>query len=206
MQTPDAPRSPTRAFTEAMAGGEEKLERPTPAAAFSRARAIFRAGGRIDMGALATETGVARATLYRWTGDRDRLLADLVIAELGELISGLDRTTRGSGPERLARVAARFHTTVADNPMLHRLLEHEGDHGLNLLTSPDGLVRPRIVGLVTDLIQREAEERGYKPPADPALLADAMVALGERFLYHSGGPQTKPDPTQLAFGLLLREK
>ena len=64
---------------------------------------MFRAGGRIDMVALAGELGVARATLYRWTGDRDRLLADLCMSELEAIIDHLDRTTRGAGADRVGQ-------------------------------------------------------------------------------------------------------
>ena len=35
-------------------------------------------GERVDMLALASELGVSRATIYRWTGDRERLLADVL--------------------------------------------------------------------------------------------------------------------------------
>jgi hypothetical protein len=36
---------------------------------------------------------------------------------------------------------------------------------------------------------------------------DAMVSLGERFLYNNGDPGMNPDPAnaQLAYNLLLRE-
>jgi AcrR family transcriptional regulator len=201
------PHHASRAYTEAKAGAEETRVRPTPAAAFAHARAIFRAGGRIDMVALAAEVGVARATLYRWTGDRDRLLADLCMAELEAIIDYLDRTTRGTGAKRVGRVASGFLEILSDNPVLQRFLTHEGEHGLGLVTAPDGHVRPRIVDLVVRLIEREASDRGYRPPADPGMLADAMVSLGERFLYHNGDPGMNPDPAnaQLAYNLLLRE-
>lgn len=50
----------------------------TPAAAFLAARRMYLKGQRIDMLALAAELGVSRATLYRWTGPRERLLADIL--------------------------------------------------------------------------------------------------------------------------------
>jgi hypothetical protein len=43
-------------------------------------------------------------------------------------------------------------------------------------------VRPHLVAALTERIEREAQ-RGYRPPADPRVLADGIVALGERFLY-----------------------
>ena len=46
----------------------------TRALAFDTARHRIRTGHKLDMVALAADLGV---TLYRWTGDRDRLLADV---------------------------------------------------------------------------------------------------------------------------------
>jgi AcrR family transcriptional regulator len=201
------PDHASRAYTEAKAGAQETRVRPTPAAAFARAQALFLAGGRIDMVALAAELGIARATLYRWTGDRDRLMADLCMSQLEAIVDHLDRTTKGAGAQRVGRVAAGFLKVLSDNPVLRSFLTHEGEHGLDLVTAPDGHVRPRIVDLVVGLIEREASERSYQPPADPGMLADAMVSLGERFLYNNGDPNMNPDPAnaQLAYNLLLRE-
>ncbi|MGD9528220.1 MAG: hypothetical protein AB7V44_15660, partial [Pseudonocardia sp.] len=45
--------------------------RPTVLDAFRRARRTFRDGRRVDMGVLARELDVNRATLYRWVGSRE---------------------------------------------------------------------------------------------------------------------------------------
>src|SRR5437016_13844445 len=50
----------------------------TPAAAFIAARRMYLKGQRVDMLALAAQLGVSRATVYRWTGHRERLLADIL--------------------------------------------------------------------------------------------------------------------------------
>ena len=52
--------------------------RPSARDAFERARRWFLAGQRIDMQLLADEIGVNRATLYRWVGNRDQFLAELL--------------------------------------------------------------------------------------------------------------------------------
>lgn len=86
---------PTAAFAQAMAGADRVVHRATPAEAFARAREIFRAGQRLDMVSLAADLGVGRATLYRWTGDRERLLADVAFAEADLLFGYLERHTPG---------------------------------------------------------------------------------------------------------------
>jgi AcrR family transcriptional regulator len=197
----------SRAYADAMAGAEHVQRRPTPAAAFARARQQFRAGQRLDMAALAAELGIARGTLYRWTGDRDRLLADLCIADLDELIHYLDTTVKATGVARLEQMADAFLTGLAGNGALQRFLEQEGDHGLRLVTDPKGRVRPHLVEVVAGYIEREQHEGRYRAPADPRVLADGIVAMCERFLYHNGAPELNPDPAtaRVVIGLLLRE-
>lgn len=180
--------------------------RSTPAGVFGRAREIVRNGERLDMGALAADTGVSRATLYRWTGDRERLLADASWAEVDGLLAHFDRVTPGRGLPHLERLARDFLDALAGNSALQALLANEGDNGMRLLTSPNGGVRPRLVAAVAAVIER-AMEQGYAPPDDPSVLADGIVALGERWLYHAGDPAMNPDPAtaRRMITLLLRE-
>jgi AcrR family transcriptional regulator len=198
---------PTRAYEQAMAGASLIERRATPAAAFQRAREIFRRGERLDMAQLANELGVARATLYRWTGDRNRLLGDVAWAEVETLIRHFDQTTPGHGIERFHRIAGDFLDAIADNPALIAFLGLEGDAGLRLLTAPTGAVRPRIVTGLAELIQREVDAGSYTPPDDPRLIADGIVSLGERFLYNGGDRTMNPDPetAKRIIQLLLRE-
>jgi AcrR family transcriptional regulator len=206
MAASDSFAAPTRAFTDGMAGAESVEHRPTPAAVFRRAREIVRSGERLDMGALAADTGVSRATLYRWTGDRERLVADASWAEVDALLEHFDRVTPGRGLRHLERLAGDFLQALAQNTALQALLANEGDNGLRLLTAPNGGVRPRLVGAVAGVIERAAEQ-GYTPPDDPAVLADGIVAIGERWLYHAGDPAMNPDPAtaRRVISLLLRE-
>ena len=57
-----------------------------------------------------------------------------------------------------------------------------------------------------ELIEQEAE-RGYKPPASRALLADGIVSICERYLHNGGDPSLNPDPAtaQRISARLLRE-
>ena len=198
---------PTQAFAQAMAGADGVERRPTPAAAFERARETIRSGARLDMAALAADMGISRPTLYRWTGDRERLLADVSWAELEVLLRYFDRRTKAVGVEHIERLAGGFLGGLANNEALRAFLSNEGDRGLRLMTAPNGGIRPRLVAAVRDIIEREQIAHGYQPPAEPQLLADGIVALGERWLYHGGDPAMNPDPAtaRLVIGLLLRE-
>jgi AcrR family transcriptional regulator len=212
MVTRVAPRpttpEPTPALREALAE-ERPAPRPTPGAAFDRARAWVRAGRRLDMAALAAELGVSRNTLYRWTGDRDRLLADVVWADLDALLTHSLAEAAGAptGEARLRAAGASFLDLIVERSALRALLANEGESGLRLLTAARGPVRPRLLARLTAAIEAEVDAGAYRTPAPPAVLADGLLSLGERFLHHGGDPDLNPDPASAALivGLLLRE-
>jgi AcrR family transcriptional regulator len=202
-----AEEDPTLAFAQASAGTDVIERVATPAAAFGRALEMFRAGERIDMVAIANDLGIARTTLYRWTGDRDRLLSDLVWSELSSLLAFLvERSAGKRGIARITGVADQFLTAIADGG-LQPFLAAEGERGLRLVTALEGGVRPRLVTTVAAYIEAEEEGGYYRPPDTPEVLADVLVSLGERFLHHGGDPTMNPDPdtARRAIALILRE-
>jgi AcrR family transcriptional regulator len=199
--------SPSLAYLQAT-GRRQAPPRVTPAEALAAARRHFLAGDRLDMGDLAAELGVSRTTLYRWTGDRDRLLADVVWLELRSLVEAAGTTASGRGLARLEHGITWFLDACANAHPLHALLANEGDRGIRMLTALNGPIRPRLVELLTHAIEREVTDGGYRPPAPPATLADGIVALGERYLHNGGDPTLNPDPTtaHTVITLLLREE
>src|ERR671910_714899 len=51
---------------------------PDALRAFEAARETFIAARRIDMGSLAASLGVERTSLFRWVGNRDALLSEVL--------------------------------------------------------------------------------------------------------------------------------
>lgn len=182
--------------------------RATPAAALADARALFRQGERLDMVRLATDLGVARGTLYRWTGGREQLLADVVWLELRDVATACLDHAPGTGADRLDGAVGAFLELVAGAAAMRSLLANEGDAGLRLITAPRGLVRPRLVATIAELIDREAAAGTYAPPAPTAVLAEGIVTIAERFLHNGGDPELNPDPAtaRTIVALLLRER
>lgn len=199
--------SPTLAYLHAT-GQRQTPPRATPAEALAVARRHFLAGERLDMVDLAAELGVSRTTLYRWTGDRDRLLADVVWLELRKLVERAVAAASGRGLARLERGITWFLDACANAQPLHALLANEGDRGVRMLTALNGPIRPRLVELLTHAIEREVTDGDYRPPAPPATLADGIVALSERYLHNGGDPTLNPDPgtAHTVITLLLREE
>jgi AcrR family transcriptional regulator len=200
--------TPSVAYEQAMEGGELVRSAATPAGAFELAREYLREGRRIDMVALAADLGIARATLYRWTGDRERLMADAVWAEAEMIAERIAARSRGrTGVDRIRSIAVDVHVAFARSVGVNAFLQQERAPGLELFTRVNGSFRPRAVAWFAATIQTEVDAGRYRPPASPALLADGIITIGERFLHHGGDPDVTPDPISagLMFDVLLRE-
>src|SRR5690625_6896487 len=57
---------------------EASQTRVTPIDVFKHARQWWFEGRRLNLGALADEVGVSRATIFRWVGNRDLLVAEIL--------------------------------------------------------------------------------------------------------------------------------
>lgn len=98
------------------------------------------------------------------------------------LFQRIDRRTSGAGGERLVEVFERQLRALAEDRSFRRFLEQEREAARRILTASDGVVEPRVVELIQEIIEAEVA-RGYVPPADPGLVAYAIVRMAESFLY-----------------------
>jgi AcrR family transcriptional regulator len=161
------------------------------------ARAQFIAGQRVDVTILARDLGLGRATIYRWFGSRERLLADVVATELETLVTRTRSEVDERGAVGLLEVFDRVNRRIADSGALGRFLEQERASALRLLTASDGDVQSRSVACVADLIAAEVAAGHYQPPADPHTLAYAVVRLAEAFLYNDAAFGIRGDHVRL---------
>lgn len=196
----------TAALTQALAGGALAETRATPAAAFAKALDTFRRGERIDMAALAAELGVARTTLYRWTGDRDQLITDVLWGETKLVLDALAAATPPSSAPSVQKIGTGFLDVLAASNAIRAFLRNEGQRALLLLTVPSSTYRMRLMALVMERIEEDIAA-GYAAPETPELLADSLISITERFLHNGGEPDANPSPemAKRAIALLLRE-
>ena len=166
----------------------------TPAGAFLAARRMYLQGQRLDMGALAKQLGISRATLYRWAGHRDQLLADV----LWSLSDDIFEQAKADHPEHLGveRLLAIFRqhvgALIAAEP-LHTFLQQETQAALRILTSPDGGVQSRTVAKLAELYRQEQQAGAFQPRIDPAALAYAVVRVTEGFIYNDAIATIEPE-------------
>jgi AcrR family transcriptional regulator len=163
---------------------------------------------RLDMRALATETGMARATLYRKVGSRDRLLGEvlwyLTRLEWARAFEGVGDVR---GAQRVTEVIRRFMTRVQAGPALRRLLDAEPEATLRILTSKHGAVQQRIIATIERLLAIEEERGALRPFIDRPTLAYVIVRIGESFLYADVIADAEPDVDRAVeiIARLLRE-
>jgi len=180
-----------RAETEQRRGARP---RANPADAFRLARGVFLAGERLDMSALAQELQVSRPTLYRWTGDRDQLLIDVLWSLSEQLLADARADAAGQGAEWLLRVTLGFMERVAAAEPLRRFLENDGAQALRVLTSRDS-VHARLTGALEEMIVRRQRDDDWVAPLAPGILSEAIVRLAEAFIYNDEINHLEPDLT-----------
>jgi AcrR family transcriptional regulator len=165
----------------------------TPEDAYAAATRAYLAGRRLDMRELAHELGVARNTLYRWTGGRERLLQDVIWALSETAIDDIwVATSRRRGTSRLVEALRRYLVTIVDSHALQAFLRNETYVALRLLTA-QGSFQDRLVAKVRALVDEEVARGTFAPRADTGLLAYAAVRTMEGFVYNDTVVRSEPE-------------
>jgi AcrR family transcriptional regulator len=176
---------------------------PGPAAAATReqvldvARREFGDGRRVDVSAIAAELGLARATLYRWFGSRDGLLGEMIARDAEEYFRRVRARVKGRGGRALLETFDQINRGLTRSSALRRFLEEERESALRTLTSSGGIVEPRSVTVITELIDDEVRRGAYDPPVDVPTLAYAIVGLANAFLYNDAVAGIRGDVDRL---------
>jgi AcrR family transcriptional regulator len=171
----------------------------TPAGAFRAARRMFLRGQRVDMRSLADDLGISRATLYRWCGDRERLLSDVLWSLSHQLFEQAKADhPRHTGAKRVLTVFRQHTGEIVRAKPLQVFLQQETHAALRLLTSDSGAVQRRTVIDLADLMSEEQAVGGLRLRADVDSLAYAIVRMTEGFIYHDAVVGAEPDVERAA--------
>ena len=107
----------------------ESGEHPDAVRAFRMAREQFIDGERIDMGRLAGRLGIDRTSLFRWVGNRDALLSEVLWSlAVPTLQQAEDAAAGRSGPDRVAAVLTSFASDLIRAPYFRAFLRREPAH------------------------------------------------------------------------------
>jgi len=167
--------------------------RPDAEAAFQLARRWFLQGRRITVQDLTAELGISRVTLFRWVGNRDQLLAEVLWSVAEPTFANAVRRAPGRGARRIAGVVGRFCAAQIDASFFRAFLQREPERALRILTTRAGGVQARMLAAVEELLVTVADQDGLALPLPPHDLAYVLVRLGESFVYTDLITGERPD-------------
>jgi AcrR family transcriptional regulator len=169
----------------------------TRQAALALATKRFIAGERVDVQAIARELGLSRATMHRWFQTRELLLGEVLGVLAEARLIAIRGEIGGAGAPVLLETVDRFNREIAAMRGMRALFAQEQERALRILTSSAGVVEPRVVACVERLIDAEVQNGSFLAPTSPAVLAYAMVRLGEAFLYNDALAGIRGDTVRL---------
>jgi AcrR family transcriptional regulator len=181
------------ARTTALERARGAAPRPTPLDALNLARRRWLANERLDMGALARELGISRATLYSWVGSRERLIGEVIWSFAEEGVRQALERARGSGADYVIDVVERFARMNASFEPLRRFIEQDPELALRVLTSKHGPVQERMIGVARELLAEQVAAGELAPALDIDTLAYLMIRVNESFLYSDVITGSEPD-------------
>jgi AcrR family transcriptional regulator len=185
----------------------ERNARPDALTAFRVARRAFLAGHRLEMQELAAELGVSRATVFRWVGGRDQLLAEVIWSTaqptLRRAVAAADDLTGG---ERLVACVADFAAMTIESSAFMGFVQREPERALRLMTTRASTFQRRLVSAFEDLVREEVDAGRLDPPMPVHDLAYLMLRIAEAFVYSDVIAGEIPDPEKVrqALNALLR--
>jgi AcrR family transcriptional regulator len=135
------------------------------------------------MGALASELGTSRATLYRWVGSKERLLGEVLWSLAEDSFREALAASSGSGPDYVTEVIERYMRAAVDFPPLRRFIEQEPEYALRVVASKHSPMQRRSIAATRRLLEEQVEAGALEPPLDLDSLAYLIVRIVESFLY-----------------------
>lgn len=190
-------------LSERLASGEH----PDAARAVDAAREIFFTGRRIDMNSLAASLEIDRTSLFRWVGNRDALLSEVLWSLAVPTLQRAEHATAGlSGGERVAGILTRFVDDLITADYFREFLRREPARALRLLTTKESQIQRRYVATAEWLVARELGAAPLGGAISPVELAYLLVRLSESFTYADliSGDTPSAARAEVAFRLLLR--
>jgi len=181
--------------------------RPDALSAFRAARRAFMDGRRIEMQELAAELGVSRATLFRWVGGKDQLVAEVIWSITEPTFDdAMERARRKRGATRVAAVLGDVaEATIRSEPFM-TFVQREPERALRLLTTRSTAFQGKLAERIEQLLREEVGAGRIDPPLPLHDLAYLTLRISETFVYADAIAGETPDPAKvrLAVRALLR--
>lgn len=176
--------APTTKLALALSASNDTRTAVSPVDIFKLARNKWRDGERVDIGKLAAELGIGRATAFRWVGSRDALMGEVIWSFYEPTLQHALATNRARGAELIASLTATAMCSILAFAPMRRWLEQDPEYALKIATDETGVVQIRTVALVQSVLQHEVDEGKLKNTAlDVETLSLLVVRISSSFLY-----------------------
>jgi len=172
--------------------------RPGALDALREAQRMFQAGHRVDMQAIARKLDVDRATLYRWVGSREQLLAEVLWHLMAKTVQRLREPAPTGERPTAADVITGTAEAVMTNLGMQHFLEREGDLALRLLTTKASEFQHRLIQLIGDVVEADRRDGRLRSAVPAADLPYVLVRIMESYAYLSLITGDEPDAARAA--------
>lgn len=152
--------------------------------AFGAALRAYEECRQLDMGRLAQELEVSRATLYRRVGSRQRLMGEVLWYRTRQVLAASIHAAEGlQGAARVVAILESYLRVVHDRPQLLALFERDPDNAIRLVAAQDSPVHRGLVRVVSSVLAEEEERGALRLTIDRETLAFVIVRIGESLIY-----------------------
>lgn len=133
---------------------------------------------RSSMNEIARRSGVSPATLYRWYGSKDEVVAAVGLRETRRFLAELEDHVDATAPpdEQLAEVTVIVARRLRNQPLLHRLIETEPEAILPRLTVDGGPIIQAGAAYLAGHLERLMDS-GLVARFDPRPLAEILARV-----------------------------
>lgn len=140
-------------------------------------------GERIHLASLSAELNIGRATLFRWVGNKDLLLGEVLWSLYEPLRLEALSITPGQGVDFVVGVYRHINSTLLHSEPLRRFIREDPEYALKILTSSQSTIHSRTVEANTRTLRDQIASGHINPPLNIDSLSYFMVRLAESCLY-----------------------
>ncbi|MGH8775503.1 MAG: QsdR family transcriptional regulator [Jiangellaceae bacterium] len=160
-------------------------------------------GEPIEMSELAQQLGIGRATLYRWLGNRERLIETVLAEATDRTYRRAARHARGVGAARVLDLMRRGMRDVLAAEPLQVFTKREPLLFIRLATMP-GKIEDQAATVIAEVIEEEITAGRLDLPVPARTVALGLVRISDALLYAPLFGRSEPEvETALDLAALL---
>lgn len=148
-------------------------------------------GQRINLGEISDELGIGRATLSRWIGSKDRLLAEILWSLYEPIFLKAKQDATGTGPNYVAEVYRIVMQAMLDAKPLQTFVAQDMQYALGVITA-SRIVQERRLSACKSLLEEQLALGNLSLPLDVDTTAFVITRLNESFVYSDALVGTVP--------------